>query len=36
MPAAYHVIIADDDAAIRLFIARVVAHTYNRSSYFDT
>jgi len=30
MPAAYHVIIADDDAAIRALIARVVARTYDR------
>jgi CheY-like chemotaxis protein len=30
MPAAYHVIIADDDAAIRALIARVVARTYTR------
>jgi CheY-like chemotaxis protein len=30
MPAAYHVIIADDDAAIRSLIARVVARTYDR------
>lgn len=30
MPAAYHVIIADDDAAIRALIARVVARTYAR------
>ena len=28
MPAAYHVIIADDDASIRSLIARVVARTY--------
>jgi CheY-like chemotaxis protein len=30
MFAAYHVIIADDDAAIRSLIARVVARTYDR------
>jgi CheY-like chemotaxis protein len=30
MPAAYHVIIADDDAAIHSLIARIVARTYNR------
>ena len=30
MPAAYHVIIADDDAAIRSLVARVVARTYDR------
>jgi CheY-like chemotaxis protein len=30
MPAAYHVIIVDDDAAIRALIARVVARTYNQ------
>lgn len=30
MPAAYHVIIADDDAAIRSLIARIIAHTYDR------
>ena len=29
MPAAYHIIIADDDAAIRSLIARVVARTYD-------
>ena len=29
MPAGYHVIIADDDAAIRSLIARVVARTYD-------
>src|SRR5215213_2019438 len=29
MPAAYHVIIADDDAAIRSLLARVVARTYD-------
>src|SRR5215211_5239373 len=29
MLAAYHVIIADDDAAIRALIARVVARTYD-------
>jgi CheY-like chemotaxis protein len=29
MPAAYHVIIADDDTAIRSLIARVVARTYD-------
>jgi len=29
MPAAYHIIIADDDAAIRALIARVVARTYD-------
>jgi YesN/AraC family two-component response regulator len=29
MPAAYHVIIADDDAAIRSLIARVVVRTYD-------
>ena len=29
MPAAYHVIIADDDAAIRSLIARIVARTYD-------
>lgn len=29
MPAAYHVVIADDDAAIRALIARVVARTYD-------
>ncbi len=28
MPAAYHVIIADDDGAIRALIARVVVRTY--------
>jgi CheY-like chemotaxis protein len=28
MPAAYHVIIADDDTAIRSLIARVVVRTY--------
>jgi CheY-like chemotaxis protein len=28
LSAAYHVIIADDDAAIRALIARVVARTY--------
>jgi len=28
MSAAYHVIIADDDAVIRALLARVVAHTY--------
>jgi CheY-like chemotaxis protein len=28
MPAAYHVIIADDDPAIRSLIARVVVRTY--------
>jgi CheY-like chemotaxis protein len=30
MTAAYHVIIADDDASIRSLIARVVARTYDR------
>jgi len=30
MFSAYHVIIADDDAAIRALIARVVARTYDR------
>lgn len=30
MSAAYHVIIADDDASIRSLIARVVARTYDR------
>jgi CheY-like chemotaxis protein len=30
VPAAYHVIIADDDAAIRALIARVVARVYDR------
>jgi CheY-like chemotaxis protein len=30
MLAAYHIIIADDDAAIRSLIARVVARTYAR------
>jgi CheY-like chemotaxis protein len=30
MPAAYHVIIVDDDAAIRALIARVVARTYDQ------
>jgi CheY-like chemotaxis protein len=30
MFAAYHVIIADDDAAIRALIGRVVARTYDR------
>jgi CheY-like chemotaxis protein len=30
MSAAYHVIIADDDAAIRSLITRVVARTYDR------
>lgn len=30
MSAAYHIIIADDDAAIRSLIARVVARTYDR------
>jgi CheY-like chemotaxis protein len=30
MPAAYHIVIADDDAAIRSLIARVVARTYDR------
>src|SRR5262245_30261147 len=29
MRAAYHVIIADDDAAIRSLIARIVARTYD-------
>ncbi|HEU5099156.1 MAG TPA: response regulator [Roseiflexaceae bacterium] len=29
MPTTYHVIIADDDAAIRSLIARVVARTYD-------
>jgi CheY-like chemotaxis protein len=29
MPDAYHVIIADDDAAIRSLIARIVARTYD-------
>jgi len=29
MPAAYHVIIADDDTAIRSLIARVVVRTYS-------
>ena len=29
MRAAYHIIIADDDAAIRSVIARVVARTYD-------
>jgi two-component system response regulator YesN len=28
MPAAYHVIIADDDAPVRALLARVVAHTF--------
>jgi CheY-like chemotaxis protein len=28
MPAAYHVIIADDDAAVRSIVARVVTRTY--------
>ena len=30
MSAAYHIVIADDDAAIRSLIARVVARTYDR------
>jgi CheY-like chemotaxis protein len=30
MPAAYHIIIADDDASIRSLITRVVARTYDR------
>ncbi|MEO7908879.1 MAG: response regulator [Roseiflexaceae bacterium] len=29
MPADYHVIIADDDAAIRSLIVRVIARTYD-------
>jgi CheY-like chemotaxis protein len=29
MPAAYHIIIADDDAAIRSIIARIIVHTYD-------
>ena len=29
MPAAYHVIIADDEVSIRALIVRVVAHTYD-------
>jgi len=28
MPAVYHVLIADDDAAVRAIVARVVARTY--------
>ena len=28
MPAAYHVIIAEDDVAVRTIVARVVARTY--------
>jgi two-component system capsular synthesis sensor histidine kinase RcsC len=28
MPAAYHVIIAEDDMAVRTIVARVVARTY--------
>jgi CheY-like chemotaxis protein len=31
MPAAYHIIIADDDVAIRSLIVRVVVHTYPRA-----
>jgi two-component system response regulator YesN len=30
MSAAYHVIIADDDAAIRSLLARIVARVYDR------
>jgi CheY-like chemotaxis protein len=32
MPAAYHVIIADDDPAIRALITRVVVRTYPRAT----
>jgi CheY-like chemotaxis protein len=31
MAAVYHIIIADDDAAIRSLIVRVVVHTYPRA-----